>query len=79
MVPRIQLLANQQAGFRQFRSTEDQTTYLAQEIEDAFQEKKVTLVSNMDRPPESIRQGMDRRLAGEATKEWGWRHNVQVG
>jgi potassium voltage-gated channel Eag-related subfamily H protein 8 len=27
-----QLLANQQAGFRQFRSTEDQTTYLAQEI-----------------------------------------------
>jgi ribonuclease HI len=43
-----QLLANQQAGFRQYRSTEDQTTYLAQEIEDAFQEKKVTLVTWID-------------------------------
>ena len=36
------LLAPEQAGFRQFRATEDQTTYLAQEIEDAFQKKKVT-------------------------------------
>ena len=35
-----QLLATQQAGFRQFRSTEDQTTYLAQEIKDALQAKK---------------------------------------
>jgi len=42
------LLAHQQAGFRMFRSTEDQTTYLAQEIEDAFQEKKVTLVTWID-------------------------------
>ena len=40
------LLAPEQAGFRQFRATEDQTTYLAQEIEDdiVFQEKKVTRV-----------------------------------
>ena len=29
------LLAPELAGFRQIRSTEDQTTYLAQEIEDA--------------------------------------------
>ena len=35
------LLAPEQAGFRQFRATEDQTTYLAQEIEDAFQETPV--------------------------------------
>ena len=30
------LFAPEQTGFRQFRATEDQTTYLAQEIEDAF-------------------------------------------
>ena len=42
------LLANQQAGFRMFRSTEDQTTYLAQEVEDAFQAKKVTFVTWVD-------------------------------
>ena len=40
-------LAPEQAGFRQFRATEDQTTYLAQEIEDAFQEK-VTRVAWID-------------------------------
>jgi len=39
------LLAPELAGFRQLRATEDQTTYLAQEIEDAFQEKKVTRVA----------------------------------
>ncbi len=38
-----QLLTHQQAGFRKFRSTEDQTAYLALEIEDVFQDKKVTL------------------------------------
>ncbi len=43
-----QLLAHQQAGFRKFRSTEEQTTYLAQEIEDAFLDKKVTLVTWVD-------------------------------
>ena len=42
------LLAPEQAGFRQFNTTEDQTTYLAQEIEDAFQEKKVTRVAWID-------------------------------
>ena len=42
------LLAPEQAGFRQFRATEDQTTYLAQEIEDVFQEKKVTRVAWID-------------------------------
>ena len=42
------LLATQQAGFRQFRSTEDQTTFLAQEVEDAFQEQKVVLTAWID-------------------------------
>ena len=41
-------MAPEQAGFRQFRATEDQTTYLAQEIEDAFQEKKVIRVAWID-------------------------------
>lgn len=34
------LLTPDQAGFRQHRSTEDQVSYIAQEIEDAFQEKQ---------------------------------------
>ena len=33
------------SGFRQFRSTEDQTIYLSQEIKDALQEQKLVLVS----------------------------------
>ena len=42
------ILAQEQAGFRQFRSTEDQTTYLAQEIEDAFQNKNVLFATWID-------------------------------
>ncbi|KAK7101835.1 hypothetical protein V1264_020159 [Littorina saxatilis] len=42
------LLAPEQAGFRQFRSTEDQVTYLAQEVEDAFQEQKLVFVTWID-------------------------------
>ena len=42
------LLAPEQAGSRQFRSTENQATCLSQEIEDAFQEKKLVLVSWID-------------------------------
>ena len=34
------LLASKQPGFREHHCTEDQTTYLAQEIEDGFQHKK---------------------------------------
>ena len=34
------LLSPEQAGFRQHRSTEDQVTYIAQEIEDTFQGKQ---------------------------------------
>lgn len=42
------ILMPQQAGFRQCYSTEDQTTYLSQEIEDAFQEKKLVLAAWID-------------------------------
>ena len=42
------LLAPDQAEFRQFRSTADQVTYLSQEIEDAFQEQKLVLASWVD-------------------------------
>ena len=42
------LIAPEQAGFRQYRSTEDQTTHLTQVIEDAFQKKKVVLASFID-------------------------------
>ena len=43
-----QLLMPQQSGFRQHRSTEDQVSYIAQEIEDGFQDKKHTLVVWVD-------------------------------
>ena len=42
------IIAPEQAGFRQYRSTEDQTTHLAQAIEDAFQAKKVMLATFID-------------------------------
>ena len=42
------LLSSEQAGFRQHRSTEDQVTYLAQEIDDGFQAKKHTLAVWID-------------------------------
>ena len=38
----------EQAAFRQDRSTEDQITYIAQAIEDAFQDKKHTLAVWID-------------------------------
>jgi ribonuclease HI/endonuclease/exonuclease/phosphatase family metal-dependent hydrolase len=42
------ILAEEQAGFRRYRSTEDQTTHLSQIIEDSFQEQKVTLAAFVD-------------------------------
>lgn len=42
------IIAQEQAGFRRYRSTEDQTTHLAQVIEDSFQSKKVTLAAFID-------------------------------
>ncbi|KAK7093030.1 hypothetical protein V1264_008689 [Littorina saxatilis] len=42
------IIAPEQAGFRQYRSTEDQTTHLSQVIEDAFQAKKAVLAVFID-------------------------------
>ena len=42
------VLGHEQAGFRQYKSTEDQTTHLSQVVEDAFQSKKVTLAVFVD-------------------------------
>ena len=42
------ILADEQAGFRKCRSTEDQIAYIAQEIEDGFQEKKPTTIVWVD-------------------------------
>ena len=42
------IISPEQAGFRRHKSTEDQTTHLAQVIEDAFQAQKVTLAAIID-------------------------------
>ena len=42
------IYANEQAGFRQNLSTEDQITYIAQKIEDGFQKKEHTLTVWID-------------------------------
>ena len=42
------LLMDEQSGFRQCRSTEDQLTYIAQTIEDGFQDKKHSVVVWVD-------------------------------
>ena len=42
------VLSPTQTGYRKFRSTEDQLTYLAQNIEDAFQEKDKVLTVFFD-------------------------------
>ena len=45
---RKQHISPEQAAFRQNRSTEDQVTYIAQSIEDGFQEKRHTLAVWID-------------------------------
>ena len=42
------IVGHEQAGFRHYKSTEDQTTHLSQVVEDAFQSKKVTLAVFLD-------------------------------
>ena len=42
------IILPEQAGFRRHKSTEDQTTHLAQVIEDSFQAQKVTLAAFID-------------------------------
>ena len=42
------IITPEQAGFRQHHSTEDQVTYIAQKIEDGFQDKRHTLTVWLD-------------------------------
>ena len=43
IVKHHEFITQEQAGFRQHRSTEDQVTYIVQKIEDGFQTKTATL------------------------------------
>ena len=51
------LIAKEQAGFRQNRSTEDQAAYFTQKVEDGFQETQDTLAVCIDMEKASIRCG----------------------
>lgn len=52
-------------------------TYLTENIEDAFKRFKIKSHSrNLDRPPESLLQGMEGQLTGQASKELGWRKSI---
>ena len=42
------IITPEQVGFQQHRSTEDQVTYIAQKIEDGFQDKQHTLTVWID-------------------------------
>ena len=54
-----QIITPQKAGFRQNISTESQVAYIAQEIEDALQDKKA-YTRGLDLPIKNIRQSVDR-------------------
>ena len=64
------LLAPEQAGFRQFRATEDKTTYLAQEIEGH--------PCCLDWPTARIRQGVDWWAHRQADEERSCQHHAQM-
>ncbi|CAC5409991.1 unnamed protein product [Mytilus coruscus] len=57
------IIEHEQTGFRQYKSTEDQTTHLSQEEEDAFQSKKVTLAVFVDLQRAFDKVWKDRLLA----------------
>ena len=59
------LLAPEQAGFRQLRSTDDQATYLSQEIEGAFQEQKLVWYLESTSRKRSIKSGWRGYVSAE--------------
>ena len=67
------ILMPQQAGFRQCYSTEDQTTYLSQEIEDAFLEKKLVLAAWID-----LKKAFDKVWKGLMKKLRNYKVNGRV-
>ena len=72
------LLAPQQAGFRQFRSTENQTTYRSHVVQEALQEQMVVLTAWIDRPTTSVRQSLDGWAESKAYEEWSWRSPTKM-
>ena len=57
------LLMDEQSGFWQCRSTEDQLTYIAQTIEDGFQDKKHSVIVWVD-----MAKAFDRRYTDQAPR-----------
>ena len=53
------LLEDSQSGFRKLKSTDDQVTYLSQDIEDAFQRKGTCHLLLLDK---GIRQSVEGRI-----------------
>ena len=69
--------ASEQAGFRQNRSTEDQVTYIAQKIEDGFQNKQQTVAIwiDLEKAFEKVwKDGLRLKLqiAGVKGKMYNW-------
>ena len=69
--------APEQAGFRQNRSTEDQVTYIAQKIEDGFQNKQQTVAIwiDLEKAFEKVwKDGLRLKLqiAGVKGKMYNW-------
>ena len=59
------IISPEQAGFRHHRSTEDQVTYIAQKIEDGFQDKQHTLTVwiDMEKAYDKVwKDGLRRKL-----------------
>ena len=52
------IITSEQAGFRQHRSTEDQATYITQQIEGGFQDKQHTLTvwTGMEKAYDKVRK-----------------------
>ena len=51
------LIMDEQAGFRQHRSTEDQIAYISQVVEEGFQKQHHTVVIWVDMEKASTRSG----------------------
>jgi hypothetical protein len=58
------IVGHEQAGFRQYKGTEDQTTHLTQVISDTFQAKKVILAVFIDLQKTFDKVWKDNRVSG---------------
>ena len=71
------IITLEQAGFWQHRSTEDQMTYIAQKIEDGFQDK-TAYPDSVSTHREGVQQGLDRWAPPETPEKWCNRMYVPV-